>query len=206
MATTNINTYFRETGVGSASDRLKIEADGTTHRTGAATTWDDLTNSLIGKRLSATTGKVDYDWTENAIKFQSGGSISTDADVVNFNLQYPHACIEDGDMKLHVHWEQPDATAREFTVEYRIQSNGAAKTTSWTQVVVSTASSVFTYASGTLNQITALATVDMTDAGISATVQFRMARTDSETGDILVTFVDAHVERDTDGSRSEYSK
>lgn len=175
---------------------------------GTATVWDDLVGSLIGKRLSATTGKVDYDWSENAITFQSGGSISTEADIINFNFQYPHAAIEDGEMRLHVHWEQPDSTEREFTVKHRIQSNGEAKTTSWTTTVVTcnSTNNVFTYSSGTLNQITELVNVDMEDAGISATVQFQLARTDSETGDITVTFVDAHIELDSAGSETEYVK
>ena len=35
-----------------------------------------MVGDLFGKRLSSTVGKVDYDWDNNAIKFQSGGSIS----------------------------------------------------------------------------------------------------------------------------------
>ena len=46
----------------------------------------------------------------------------------------------------------------------------------------------------------------MTDAGISATVQFRLARTDAVAGDIEATFVDAHIERDMIGSRTEFTK
>ena len=42
--------------------------------------------------------------------------------------------------------------------------------------------------------------------GYLSTVQFRLARTDSTSGDILAVFVDAHVERDTVGSRTEFVK
>jgi len=195
--------------VGAVEGYFEVEADGTWVNRGDSTTWDDLVNSLVGKRLSSTSGKVDYDYDENAIKFQSGGNIATSNDRVVFNLQYPHACVVDGEMRLHIHWEQPDATVRQFSVQYRIQENGATKATTWTTVVVDTddgGASVFTYVSGTLNQITKLATIDMTGASISATVQFRLARTDSETGNILGTFVDAHVERDTHGSRTEFVK
>jgi len=194
--------------VGGASNYFEVEADGTWVNKGDSTTWDDLVNSLIGRRLNSVAGKVDYNYAESGITMQPGGVIGTIADRLIFNLQYPHACVVDGEMRLHIHWEQPDATDREFTVQYRIQNNNDTKTTSWQTVVVSTnTNNAFTYpGSGTFNQITPLCSVDMDGVGISATVQFRLARTDSETGDILAVFVDAHVERDTHGSRQEYVK
>lgn len=188
-------------------DKTEIEADGTAEFLGDSTVWDDLVGSLIGRRLSSVAGKVDYNWAENTITMQPGGVITTTNDLIIFNYQYPHACITDGEMRLHIHWEQPNANQVEWTLDYRIQSNGSAKTTAWTRVTAnSTDDSVFTYVSGTLNQITELATIDMTGAGISATVQFRLARTDVTATDIEAVFVDAHVLRDTGGSRTEYTK
>jgi len=209
--TPNIQEFFKNIGIGEGSNRLKIEDDGTIVREGNATVWDDIVGSLIGKRLSSVVGKVEYNYAENAITFKSGGSISTANDIVNFNLQYPHAAKVTGSMNLHIHWEQSDTYLNmpiQFTVKYRVQSNGAAKTTSWTTVVVEAnpTNNAMTYVSGTFNQITKLINVDMTGMGISSTAQFQLARTDSETGDIIGTFVDAHVEMDTDGSRSEFSK
>lgn len=187
---------------------FEVEPDGTDVRHGDATMWDDLVGSLIGRKLSSVSGKVDYNWSENAIKFQPSGNIATANDRVIFNYQYPHAAKENGNMRLHIHWEQVNANKIEFTVQYRIQSNNASKTTSWTTVTANSSDdSVFTYpGSGTLNQITELCSVDMTGAGISATVQFRLVRDDSTVGDILGTFIDAHIERDMIGSRTEYSK
>lgn len=187
---------------------LEIEADGTDVRKGDATVWDDIVNSLIGSRLFSTAGKVDYDYSENAVNFQSGGSIAVANDRVIFNLQYPHAALSTGKMKLHAHWEQVNTNKIEFTVQYRIQKNNAVKTTDWTTVTSdSDDDSVYTYpGSGTFNQIIELAEIDMTDEGLSATVQFRVVRTDSTNGDIFVTFIDAHIESDMLGSRSEYIK
>jgi len=193
--------------VGDDSNYFQVEADGTWVNKGDSTTWDDLVTSLIGLRLSSVAGKVNYNYDENAVVFQPGGSIANAVDRVIFSMQYPHASVVDGELRLHMHMEQPDATARQFTTQYRIQNNGSAKTTSWTTVIRNTTDNVaFTYVSGTLNQIIKLAEVDMTGMGISSTIQFRLARTDSETGDILGTFVDSHVERDTHGSRQEYVK
>ena len=43
-------------------------------------------------------------------------------------------------------------------------------------------------------------------AEISSTIQIRLSRTDSTTGDIEATFVDGHVESNSFGSRQEYIK
>lgn len=169
--------------------------------------WDDIVGSLIGRQLFSTAGKIDYNFEENAITMAPGGVITTTNDCIIFNLQYPHAGIVNGEMHLHVHWEQTSANNIIFTTQYRIQSNGETKATAWQTVVsANNDNGIYDYTSGTLNQITELAIVDLTGKSISSTVQFRIARTDSTLGDINATFIDAHIARDTVGSRTEYVK
>lgn len=186
----------------------EIEADGTISCKGDATTWKDIVNSIIGRRLSANPGTLDYNWNENTISAAPSGDISDQNDRAIFNLEYNHDLITDGKMDIHVHWEQPDATERTFTIQYRIQKNGQPKTTTWTTVnTISTPeNNKFEYVSGTLNQITDISDIDMTGAGLSATVQFRFTRSDANAGNIEIAFVDAHVEGDSFGSREEYVK
>ena len=203
----NINDYTETVGFGTGANRTKFESDGTMKMEGTATVWDDVTGSLLGKALSSQSGKVGYDWAENTIVFNSGGNITVEADRVAFNVQIPHAAITDGTIDLHIHWEQDTATAREFTIKHRVQNNGSTKTTTWTETIVSTAADAkFTYTSGTINQISDLKQIDLTGIGISAVVQFQIARTDSETGDLHSTFLDIHVVKNTFGSRLEYTK
>lgn len=198
---------FETFEAGTGSDLFKVEDDGTWINEGDSTTWDDVVNSLIGRRLYSNVGSIDYDYNENAILFSDDGDISDINDRVVFNLQYPHSAKENGTMNLHIHWTQENATDIEFTVQYRIQSNGNAKTTTWTTATSnSNTNNVFTYTSGILNQITKLVDIDMTGAGISATVQFRFTRSDNNGGVVMGTFVDAHVERDMNGSRGEFIK
>lgn len=186
---------------------MTIELADANEELGVQLVWDDLVNSLVGRRLSSSAGKVDYNYDNNTITMASGGNIASPNDRVVFNLQYPHAGIVDGEMRLHMHWEQVSANDIEFTTQYRVQPNGVAKEEAWTTVTASSLTdSVFAYVSGTLIQITKLATVDLTGAGISATVQFRLARTDATAGDIESAFVDAHIQRDTVGSREEFVK
>jgi len=173
-----------------------------------ATVWDDVTQAAFGRRLYSTSGGVGYDYTENAIEFDSGGSISNLNDRISWSIQFPHAARLDSMMMPHIHFEQTSTNVIEFTHQYRIQSNGTAKTTAWTTATSDTATdAVFTYpGSGTFNQIIRFPSIDMTGKNISATIDFRLARTDATGGVILVKFIDSHVEFDSGGSREEFVK
>ena len=191
----------------SAGNYAEFEPDGTLALRGDATVWDDLVGSLVGRQLSSTAGKVDYNWAENSITMQPGGNIATINDLLIFNYQKPHGVKTISNIDMHIHWEQPNSNKVEWTIDYRIQDNSTAKTTAWTRVTAnSDDDSKFAYVSGTLNQITELAVVNLSAVNISSTVQFRVARTDATATNIEATFVDAHVERDMYGSRQEYVK
>lgn len=171
------------------------------------TVWDDVSASLTGLRLLSTSGAVDFDWDENAVIFQSG-SISSQNDRVIWSRQFPHAAKVDSSIKLHMHVEQDRTDAVVFTVQWRIQKNNAPKTTAWQTATANLSTEgIYVYpGSGTFNQVLPLADIDMTDAGISATIDFRLARTDSLGGNVAVKFVDFHVEYDSAGSRLEFVK
>ncbi len=203
----DLNPSLESIKVGDSTNYTEIEDDGTIVSRGDATVWDDLVGSLVARRLESTTGKLQYNYAENSIEMQSGGSITNTADRLISNLQKPHGAKVDSEMRLHIHWEQKSSNTIEFTTQYRIQQNGKNKNTTWTTITrTSTANSVFTYTSGTLNQITLLAEIDLSGAPLSSTVQLRVARTDSTAGSIEATFIDAHIEYDMNGSRQEYVK
>lgn len=192
---------------GGITDHIEIEQDGTLVCKGDSTLWDDLVSSLIARRLESTVGTLQYNYDENSITMSPNGSISNSADRLIVNFQKPHGAKTDSLFHLHIHWEQVSTNDVQFTIQYRIQSNGESKTTAWTEVVTnSSAGNKFTYTSGTLNQITEISEIDWSGATISSTLQVRLVRTDSTTGDIEATFVDGHVERDGFGSRQEYIK
>lgn len=171
------------------------------------TTWNDLRTSLIGRRLNSTAGTVSYDYTENAVVFAANGGITDSNDTAVWNFQLPHN-VAFTTFRIHMHFEQEDATNRTFTLRYRIQSNGEAKTTAWTTVTADTDDSAFTYTSGTLNQILSIVSIDISSGvGLSDIIQCQMTRTDSQSGTVKVTFVDAHYEIDQiGGSDSEFVK
>lgn len=193
----------------------EIREDGTQRLVGEATTWRDMVGDLFGKKLAATTGRVDYDWDENAIKFQNNGSITTINDRVGANLEVNHDLKVGTDITLkpHIHWFQEVAsgavTAFELTMRYRIQNNNAAKTTAWTTVTLTAGTDdVFDFtgeSDGTYNQLSRFPDITAT-VGISDTIQFQLARTDSLSGDMLVYFMDVHAMVDSFGSDGELAK
>lgn len=201
---------------GGVTDRMEVATDGSVRLRGAGTMWKDMISDLFGKRLNSTSGKVDYEWDENAIKFQSGGSIATAADRVGGNSEINHEFkVGTGiTFRPHMHWFQEVVSgaveAFVFTAQYRLQRNDAEKTASWTTITAEagTADDIFDFTGevdGTYNQITRFDDIVIT-CSISDTIQFRVARTDSVTGDVLVYFFDMHGEVDAFGSELEVTK
>ena len=202
--------HFPELTIGDiqGGNYTRIDKNGIIRRYGQATMWDDLVGSLVARRLTSTAGRLNYDYDENAILMQNAGDISDSADRLIFNHQKAHGAKDDSTFNVHIHFEQVSDNKIEFTLQYRIQNNLAAKTEDWITVVTNTDDhAVLPYpGSGTFNQIVELVQVPWVGCNISSTVQFRLARTDSIAEDILTTFIDGHIERDGDGSDYEYVK
>lgn len=203
---------------GGAADYLEIKKlDGTLRLRGESTVWNDMVGDIFGKRLASTVGKVDYDFDENAVKFQSGGSISNANDRAGANLEINHQYAVGSTIifKPHVHWFQDvvSGVVKPFvlTMRYRLQRNGLAKTTAWTTVTCDVGAGgddIFDFtgeSDGTYNQLSRFPDISITCA-VSDTVQFQMARTDSEATDMLVYFMDMHGKLDSIGSNEEIEK
>jgi len=200
----DINDYLKNTGIGAGANRRKIDASGTVKLEGGATYWDDIAGPLSGAKLGSAAGSAAYNYNENSVEFAANGSITNANDRVFMSVQLPHGVKPDSLMKFHMHWEQTDAVVRTMTLRYRIQDNSEAKVTAWTTVAVDTDDSIYTYVSGTINNILPIVAIDLTGVGLSAVVQLQFTRTDGGTGVLAATSLDAHVERDQEGSDQEY--
>ena len=191
--------------VGDITNNATVDSDGVTLN-GSFSVWNDVQNALISSKLFSIAGSVDYNFTENTITMQPSGSIADPADTISLNIQMPHGAKLNSLLKLHLHYEQIAATEIEFTIEYRIQSSGGIKQETCTTVIVSNLSNnIFTYTSGTLNQIIQLADIQTT-GGLSEQIQIKLCRTDVNAGNIEAVFLDGHYEIDTVGSKEEYVK
>ena len=194
--------------IGSDSGSFVIYDDGSEVRTGDATYFEDVVAPLLGKKLFAVSGKVDYDFDNLALEFAPSGVAATKADNLVFSVQKPHGAKVDSVFALHIHWLQDTAVTRTLNIQYRIQESGAAVATEWIEddIVLDTTNAIFAYDSGTINQINQLIDIDWSGCPISSTLQVKITRTDANTGDLLATFIDGHVEFDTIGSKEEFVK
>ena len=71
----------------------KFYPDGTMRRVGNATSWKDMVMDVFSKKLNSNVGKVDYDWDNNSLKFQSGGLITDVKDRVQGNQEINHELV-----------------------------------------------------------------------------------------------------------------
>lgn len=197
--------------VGGASDYSEFEADGTYKANGAATTFDDLLGDVT--RIQVSGVGIIADNTENALKFQTSANLS-DYAVANYQLRHRWKPGSNG--FPHIHFEQTENDVPNFLIRIRWQRNFGAKTTAWTDYKCNTAA--VPYVSGTLNQIAyGAALTPPAGYSLSDIIQFRVFRDNANTStvfagadpfstDVLVTGIDIHIEEDTLGSRTEYSK
>jgi len=179
------------------------KSDGTFRLRGEATVWKDMIANLFGAKLYSTAGKVDYNYDEHALSFDSGGVITNSADRVVGNLEINHEFqVGNGIIfRPHFHWFQSSNTQVEMSLRYRLQRNGQPKTEAWTTITttVNSTNNVWEYSLGTLNQITRFPNITV-NCEVSDTFQFQLARTDSLGGTVLIYFFDLHGEIDSIGS------
>ncbi len=157
---------------------------------------------------------VSINTNENTLEFVDSANLS---DYAYFNYQLSHKWKNGSDVSPHIHFEQANANVPNFMIQYRWQRQGQAKTTAWTNLKLNV--SVFTYVSGTLNQISNGANIaPPTGYGqVSDIIEMRLIRdtanasglfagADPYSGTVAITSMDLHYECDTLGSRTEYTK
>lgn len=198
--------------IGGETNYIEVEADGTIRFAGDATVFEDekfdaLTVKVQGSGVSLNTTELTVDFTTGANQL----------DFMMAAPQFRHARKSGSAIYPHLHFSQAQNNIPNFAIQYRWQINGAAKTTAWTAVKCNTP--IFTYVSGTLNQILETASPISAPVGdnISDIVQFKIIRdtgnnlglsygADPYTATASILSFDIHVEIDTIGSREEYSK
>lgn len=203
---------LRALSVGDASNNTTIEADGTIKFNGAATVFDDFVGPAVSLRISGP--GLSANITESTLEFLATADLS---DYIYTNVQLTHKWLIGSVIYPHIHYPQIIAAQPNFLVQYRWQKLGSTKTTAWTSVKCNTP--VFTYTAGSLNQIvkTAAGITPPAGAAISDVVQFRVLRDNTNASGVFagadpvaavvsIDSFDVHIETDTIGSRSEFTK
>jgi hypothetical protein len=202
---------FPSLSVGSSSNLVTITDKGIV-LSGTSTVFDDLLRSAL--QLKVFGPGVSINSTENTLEFTTTSNLS---DYSYDNYPLVHAWKIGSVVFPHILWEQAENYIPNWLLQYRWQTNGQAKITSWTNVACTT--NIFAYTSGTLNQISYVngGIAPPTGAGLSDIIEFRILRDNSNTSGVFsgtntytttvgMTSVGIHVEIDTLGSKEEYVK
>jgi hypothetical protein len=178
---------------------------------GAATQFDDLSASAL--TLQQTGQGVSLNIPECSVDFTTGANL---LDYMVQSIQLSHAWKLSSVIYPHIHFVQTTAAVPNFLLQYRWQTNAGATVTAWTNLKCNTAS--FTYVSGSLNQIVySVGITPPAGAMLSDGLEFRILRdntnasglftgADGLNATVKVKFFDIHIEKDSIGSNSEYSK
>ena len=193
-----------------------VEDDGSFKKVGTAIVYEDLLGDALSFDDSGWTTYIEKDLDENTVDFLPNGDITDSGKRGIFNIQLKHQIAEGANsfFRMHWHWLQSDTTERTFTVQYRKVKKttpGEAGTAvgAWSTaetVTMNSTNNFYTYSSGTIHQITEFTAIDISDMLISDVIQFRVAREDSESGNLKVMYLDAHVAVESDGSQYKWVK
>jgi len=167
------------------------------------TFWDDLRFPALAQNLDTTAGFIDFNYSEGTVTFQSNCTTGNVAHALHALGQMPHSYKHGTDIRPHVHYQQTDANqTNNWYLQYRLQTNDApANVASWTQI--GPAVNLFTYTSGTLNQMAKFPDINGSGLVGSAMIQLRLVRDgvgDTFGGDLEVYELDIHYEIDKPGS------
>ena len=183
-------------------------------------TWDDEIQSLIGKNLDNSAGKLDPNWADGTIDIADSTLIGTATHKLYANYQIKHKYRMAGVVRPHFHWLQSHANVPNWWGKWRFWQNGRIAG-SWSEFKLAT--QVFTYTSGKIMQISmASIEIDLTTCAggefhPSDFIDFQFTRdTDNSSGlfsgdDPLpevaqLRAFDPHLQVDSTGSRDEYAK
>lgn len=115
------------------------------------TQWNDLRFPFMGRNIDTTSGRIDYNYDELGVDFATNSRFAT-TEQISMIAQFGHDWETGSVISPHLHWYQSAAAMPNFMIQYRWTENGAIVSPNWTMVKYG--SNTFTYASGTLQQIT----------------------------------------------------
>lgn len=196
---------------GSGANYAEFDVNGQIKLNGNATQFDDLSASALS--LQQTGSGISFNLTEQVVEYLTSANLS---DYMIQTLQLKHAMKIGSNIYPHIHFTQKIAGIPNFLLQYRWQINGGVAVTAWTNLKCNTG--VFTYVSGSLNQIANSAVITpQTGSTLSDIVQFRIIRDNANTSGLFagadpvaqmvqVLAFDIHFEIDSLGSNSEYTK
>jgi len=184
--------------------------------------WDDISNAIIAARLDTSTGRLDYDYFNAGVNFNSNARYPDEPVVIPIQLWHRLKYGSGAVLRPHFHWLQEQSAVPNFILAYKKTSYGTAtvKETDFTNyTLMKWDSNVFTYpGSGVFAQITKFPEIDISDMTISGSVDIVLFRDSADASglfgasdpvgtDVTVKYNDSHAQLNQErGSRQEYIK
>lgn len=185
--------------IGDSVNGTYFEEDGTLVMIGDATVWEDLRFPATRIRQGATQ-KPDFDTDNVGLLFPQNDP----AEIAYIIAQMPHSKLIGSDIEPHVHYIQTSVSTPTFKMDY-IWIDIGESTGTWT--TISSSTNIFTYTGGEIHQVMEFPTIPGSDSGVSSILSIKLYRDDNNVaGDVLVKEFDIHFQKNTLGSRTEYSK
>lgn len=196
-----VKAYFGKLGIGNYSE---FEADGTLVYKGDATVWTDMRFPLTQDKQGANL-KPDFDETNCGLLFPQNDT----TEIIYAICQFDHSKKLDSNIYPHIHFIQAETNLPTFKLMYRWYDNSGNPGTFQTISTDDGDGAIFTYDdSGGMLQILPFPKITgLVGEHVSSNIDLKLYRDDNlVTGDVLSKFFDIHYEKDTEGSRQEYSK
>lgn len=200
---------------------MVIESDGTMRMDNAATVWDDV---MVYPDATSKGSSNPPTWSATAFKKNAGGTSqgvffwmfsATTEQEVYFTVQIPHGYKVGTTLHPHLHWTTATGTPSGTNVVWGLEYTAIAMGGSFPNTTTLTANSVISAVgtpSGTgQHLITSLGTISGTGLNISSVLICRVYRAAADANDTFSNEVgllgfDIHYEKDTQGSRLEFTK
>ena len=135
-----------------------------------------------------------------------------EGDQVYFTVQIPHSYKEGSDLKPHVHWTTTTGTPGTGDVGWGLDYSVSAIAGTFSSTNSKTGTTIVEPKIGTtganIHTITSLGTISGSGLGISSVLVCRLYRTTDGNfaSPALLLGMDFHFEKDTEGSRSDFTK
>lgn len=194
---------------GTSSNYTSTESDGTLVFTGDATVFDDVSCNLLVGGATTPTATIYNGGVLRAYEYVGSSVLTRDQ---NGMIQLPHSYKEGSNVTVHVHLYIPnDVTGGTIKMSCtytwaNINSTSAISETTITGTVIRTAGQGISN-----NAILSFPAITGTGKTISSIIAFRLLRDAGDASDtfgssVWVKSIDAHFEKDTEGSRTETTK
>lgn len=205
-----------------AGNYSEFEADnGFLSYHGTNSPWDDLSGALAGARLDTASGRLDIDWFNGGVNFNSNARYPEEPVIIPVQAKHAMLIGAGAVFRPHFHWLQNQAARPNMLLGVKLTSYGAPTTfeTDWSNYAFSIPThDAFVYpGSGTFAQISVFPEIDISSLTISGSIDIVLFRdtanasglfpgVDPIAGDVTIKYNDGHVKFNTDGSRQEFVK